>query len=326
MAPNTRCSFCGKGQDQVRKLVAGPGVFICDQCIDLCQEVVEEDSRTATSKKAKPGFIPNPKTICATLDQYDQVIRKMGLTQGGPTPPGAISHRSSAAPVSTPALAGLGLACACGPHAHVPPRPVVVAGALAPTDSLARLARRLAPILYLQRDEWFPLERAVAVVHPTRPIIAYHLLWQDDVHGSWIPFTVPTDQEVVWVGYDRSGAPTDLWTYWHGKTLHADWRPRGTPAVDVQWGKHGLMPHGLIESDLPQLRKLNDFYAYHFIFLPDILLGRLTRPPPRARLRPARTRGRASRGRPRDRAARTAACTRRRWPGPRSRRPSRKRP
>jgi ATP-dependent Clp protease ATP-binding subunit ClpX len=66
----TRCSFCGKGQDQVRKLVAGPGVYICDQCIDLCQEVLEEDSRSATSKKTKTGFIPNPKTICASLDQY----------------------------------------------------------------------------------------------------------------------------------------------------------------------------------------------------------------------------------------------------------------
>jgi len=155
-----------------------------------------------------------------------------------------------------------------------------VPAALSPSDSGAKLARRLAPLLYLQRDEWFPLDRAVAVLHPTRPVIAYHLLWRDDIHGSWIPFTVPTDEEVVWVGYDPSGAPTDIWTYWHGKTLHADWRPRGTPAVDVQWGKHGLMPHGLIESDLPQLRKLNDFYAYHFIFLPDILLGRLTRPGP----------------------------------------------
>src|SRR5690348_11164377 len=66
----TRCSFCGKGQDQVRKLVAGPGVYICDQCIDLCQEVLEEDSRSAGSKKTKTGFIPNPKTICAALDQY----------------------------------------------------------------------------------------------------------------------------------------------------------------------------------------------------------------------------------------------------------------
>src|SRR2546428_7758918 len=66
----TRCSFCCKGQDQVRKLVAGPGVFICDQCIDLCQEVLEDDNRAAGTKKQKTGFIPNPKTICAALDQY----------------------------------------------------------------------------------------------------------------------------------------------------------------------------------------------------------------------------------------------------------------
>src|SRR5213595_2906376 len=66
----TRCSFCSKGQDQVRKLVAGPGVFICDQCIDLCQEVLEDDNRSAGTKKQKTGFIPNPKTICAALDQY----------------------------------------------------------------------------------------------------------------------------------------------------------------------------------------------------------------------------------------------------------------
>jgi ATP-dependent Clp protease ATP-binding subunit ClpX len=66
----TRCSFCGKGQDQVRKLVAGPGVYICDLCIDLCQEVLEEDNRSGGSKKAKSGFIPNPKTIASALDQY----------------------------------------------------------------------------------------------------------------------------------------------------------------------------------------------------------------------------------------------------------------
>ena len=153
-------------------------------------------------------------------------------------------------------------------------------GALSATDSIARLAHRLAPLLYLQRDEWFPLERAVAVVHPTRPIIGYHLLWRDDAHGAWIPFTVPTDEEIVWVGYDPSGAPTDLWTYWHGKVLHADWRRRGTPAVDVQWGKHGLLPRGIIESDLPRLQTLNAFYAFHQVGIIDILLGRVTRPGP----------------------------------------------
>jgi hypothetical protein len=177
-------------------------------------------------------------------------------------------------------ILGLGVAVACGPHPDIPPRPVVVPGALAPTDSGALLAHRLAPLLYLQRDEWFPLDRAVAVLHPTRPIIAYHLLWHDDVMGSWIPFTVPTDEEVIWIGYSPSGAPTDMWTYWHGKILHTDWRDRGTPAVDVQWGKHGSLPRGIIESDLPLFRKLNTFYAFNYLLLPDILLGKLTRPGP----------------------------------------------
>src|SRR5947199_9666243 len=76
----TRCSFCGKGQDQVRKLVAGPGVFICDQCIDNCQEVLENDNRSAGTKKQQRRFVPNPKTICAALDK--QVIRKQRAKYG----------------------------------------------------------------------------------------------------------------------------------------------------------------------------------------------------------------------------------------------------
>ena len=178
------------------------------------------------------------------------------------------------------AFLGLCLVSACGPHAHIPPRPALVPAALDQADGAAQLARKLAPLLYLQRDEWFPLSRAVAVVHPTRRVIAYHLLWRDDIHGSWIPFTVPTDEEIVWVGYDSSGAPTDLWTFWHGDILHTNWRERGTPAIDVQWGKHGSLPRGVIESDLPRLRTLNAFYLFHFIGLPDILLGKLTRPGP----------------------------------------------
>ena len=139
------------------------------------------------------------------------------------------------------------------------------------------LARTLAPLLYVQRDEWFPLERVVVVLHPTRNVIAYHLLWRDDVNGSWIPFTVPTDEEVIWVGYDSTRAPTDLWTYWHGSILHADWRDRGQTAVDIQWGKHGSLPHRVKESDLPAFKTLNSFYAFTWLALPDIWLGELTR-------------------------------------------------
>ena len=171
------------------------------------------------------------------------------------------------------------LAFGCGPRAHIPMRPVALPGALSPTDSGAVLARSLAPVLYLQRDETFPLSRAVAVVHPYKRIIAYHLLWRDDVNGSWIPFTVATDQEIVWVGYDESGAPTDIWTYWHGPILHTKW-PKQQVAINVQWGKHGSLPRGIRESDLPRTRTLNFFYASTIFLLPDIWLGDLTRKGP----------------------------------------------
>lgn len=166
---------------------------------------------------------------------------------------------------------------ACGPRAHIPPQPVSIPGALSAADTTAVLARSLAPLLYIQRDEWFPLVRVVAVANPTRRLIAYHLLWRDDVHGSWIPFTVPTDEELVWVGYDSTHVPTDIWTFWHGTLLHADWRSRGQVAIDVQWGKHGSLPHLTVESDLPGTKKLNLFYAFTWLGLPDIWLGDLTR-------------------------------------------------
>lgn len=171
---------------------------------------------------------------------------------------------------------------ACGPHAHIPPRGVSpVPGVATPGDSVDLLARRLAPVLYLQHDETFPLSRVVAVVHPTRPIISYHLLWRDDVHGAWIPFTVPTDEEVVWVGYDpATRAPTDLWTYWHGRILHTNWRDKGDPAFDIQWGKHGSLPRGTALGDLPTLRKMNLFYAFTIIGAPDIWLSNAMRKGP----------------------------------------------
>ncbi len=164
----------------------------------------------------------------------------------------------------------------CGPHAHIPLRPIDLPGALAESDSGALLARSLAPVLYIQRDETFPLSRVVAVVHPTRRVIAYHLLWRDDVNGSWIPFTVPTDEEVVWVGYDSTSAPTDVWTYWHGTILHTGW-PKSQVGIDVQWGKHGSLPAGIRESSLPKPKTLNFFYAATRFLIPDQVLGRTVR-------------------------------------------------
>jgi len=185
-----------------------------------------------------------------------------------------------AATFSKATLAATLFLAGCGPRAHIPPQPVVVANALPKGDTDAQLARSLAPVLYLQRDEWFQLERIVAVLHPNRPIIGYYLLWSDDVAGAWVPFTKPTDEEIVWVGYDSTKAPTEVWTYWHGKILHADWRERGAVEIDVQWGKHGSMPRGIIDDADMWPRTLTNFWVSAWIGLPDMWLGRLSRPGP----------------------------------------------
>ncbi|RSK28050.1 ATP-dependent protease ATP-binding subunit ClpX [Bacillus sp. HMF5848] len=63
-----KCSFCGKTQDQVRKLVAGPGVYICDECIELCTEIVEEELGTEEEVEFKD--VPKPKEIQNILEEY----------------------------------------------------------------------------------------------------------------------------------------------------------------------------------------------------------------------------------------------------------------
>jgi ATP-dependent Clp protease ATP-binding subunit ClpX len=66
-----RCSFCGKSQEQVRKLIAGQGVYICDECINLCQEIIEEEMlETPRAAKAQPATLPSPRKIKDQLDNY----------------------------------------------------------------------------------------------------------------------------------------------------------------------------------------------------------------------------------------------------------------
>ncbi|WP_068983792.1 MULTISPECIES: ATP-dependent protease ATP-binding subunit ClpX [Lysinibacillus] len=65
---NLKCSFCGKPQEQVRKLVAGPGVYICDECIELCSEIVVEE--LGVEEEIEFQDIPKPKEILAILDEY----------------------------------------------------------------------------------------------------------------------------------------------------------------------------------------------------------------------------------------------------------------
>ena len=74
-----KCSFCGKSQDQVKKLIAGPGVYICDECVDLCNEILDEELFDSTSQiqgqskeQSLPliSDIPRPNEIKAYLDQH----------------------------------------------------------------------------------------------------------------------------------------------------------------------------------------------------------------------------------------------------------------
>tara|TARA_B100000579_G_scaffold257070_1_gene211628 strand:+ start:1 stop:1266 length:1266 start_codon:yes stop_codon:yes gene_type:complete len=62
------CSFCGKSQHEVRKLIAGPTVFICDECVELCMDIIKEENKD-TFVKQKDG-LPSPKEICSVLDDY----------------------------------------------------------------------------------------------------------------------------------------------------------------------------------------------------------------------------------------------------------------
>jgi ATP-dependent Clp protease ATP-binding subunit ClpX len=65
-----RCSFCGKGQEQVQRLIAGPGgVYICDECVDLCREIIEEE-QSSVKPRVTTGKIPTPRKIFDQLNQY----------------------------------------------------------------------------------------------------------------------------------------------------------------------------------------------------------------------------------------------------------------
>ena len=63
------CSFCGKSQHEVRKLIAGPTVFICDECVELCNDIIREETKGGLVNK-KEGEVPSPQEICDVLDDY----------------------------------------------------------------------------------------------------------------------------------------------------------------------------------------------------------------------------------------------------------------
>ena len=62
------CSFCGKSQHEVRKLIAGPTVFICDECVELCMDIIREEHKSALVKTS--DGVPTPEDICGVLNDY----------------------------------------------------------------------------------------------------------------------------------------------------------------------------------------------------------------------------------------------------------------
>src|SRR6476659_538235 len=68
------CSFCGKSQHEVRKLIAGPTVFICDECVELCMDIIREENKSSLVK-SRDG-VPTPKEICKVLTITSSDSRK----------------------------------------------------------------------------------------------------------------------------------------------------------------------------------------------------------------------------------------------------------
>jgi hypothetical protein len=117
-----------------------------------------------------------------------------------------------------------------------------------PTAEQLAIARRFAPRIHITPAEFFPLKDFAVILHPDRPLIAYHFFWEDDI--DFPEDNDPCDHELMWVEYGDEGRRlAAVWTYFHGRILSGGEAARrdaaanqGRPRVNVQWGKHGSMP------------------------------------------------------------------------------------
>ena len=170
-------------------------------------------------------------------------------------------------PAIAAALAAAVTSMACGGVAH--------RGLLAATEcqeatsNRDALAVRFAPFLYLNPDEPFEILAVVAVFHPTRPLVAYHIFFEEDAllagRGK------SSDHEIAWVEYDPTTLEvSDVRTLWHRAVLRteaciSDARLSGQrPRLDVQWGQHGILPLGWEEA--PSLRT-RILLRIHYLFM-----------------------------------------------------------
>lgn len=117
----------------------------------------------------------------------------------------------------------------------------------APTSNERARVLKFAPRLHNVPGEFFPLKDIAAIIHPERPVIAYHLFWEDDL--GFPSDNDPCDHEVVWVEYEPATQKvTHVYTYWHGRIVTTDTAADdanshgGRPWVGVEWGFHGSVP------------------------------------------------------------------------------------
>lgn len=129
-----------------------------------------------------------------------------------------------------------------------------------PAAKQAELVRLFAPRLFSVKGEFFPLKDVVAIIHPDRPVIGYHLFWEDDI--GFPSDNEPCDHEIVWVEYDPATLRvTKVSTYFHGQILappdavaEAN-AHEGRPWIGVEWGFHGSLPRGGLEAATPVFRR-----------------------------------------------------------------------
>jgi hypothetical protein len=122
-----------------------------------------------------------------------------------------------------------------------------------PVEPLAkhetRLIKKFCPVLKTTPQECFPLKDVAAIHHPTKPLIGYHLFWEDDY--DFPDDYEPCDHEEIWVEYDREQETvTNVMAFFHSRVIQSDaavkeaWESEQRPIVRVEWGKHGSLLNG----------------------------------------------------------------------------------